>query len=79
MKLALRQRHGMTDDAIASFAVERDMTAAIRVPGVVGKRFWDSAIDDAVGRKCALLLRHAILCHRRQRHGHHRSPNGILP
>ena len=48
MKLALRQRHGMTDDAIAPFAVEHDAAAAFRVSRLVGERFGNGAIDDAV-------------------------------
>jgi hypothetical protein len=48
MKLALRQRHSMTDDAIAPFAVKHDAATTLCIPGLVGQWFRNGAIDNAI-------------------------------
>ena len=56
MELALWQRHGVTDDAIAPFAVEHDAAATVYIPGLVGERLCDGTIDGAIGNEGVGLL-----------------------
>src|SRR5919106_4193409 len=48
MKLALWQRHGMTDGAIAPLTVEHHASATLWVAGLVGQWRWNGAVDDLV-------------------------------
>ena len=66
MKLTLRQRHGVTHDAITPFAVEYDAAATIDIPGLVGERLCDGTIGDAIGNEGVMLLCRARRCRRRQ-------------
>jgi hypothetical protein len=49
VKLALGQRHGVTDDAIATSPSEDKTAATFRVAFLVRKRLRDGVIDNMVG------------------------------
>ena len=56
MKLALRQRHGVTDEAITAIAVQDDAAPTFRVTRLRREWLRDRTIENTVGHQCVATI-----------------------